>query len=164
MQIKKLYTAIAETGATHFQVGEGDILSIESKEYEERKDHFIKGGFTLEDDYVRGRKILRCAKIDKEVTITINRPVSVNGEKLEEKTIVEEMLEDTANEVRSFVVYHKPSGSYTGKDLKRRDVPAWSDSVFTSFKNEFKESFNIKDFVLVVINWEDKNIKFENFE
>ncbi len=58
-------------------------MSIESKEYEERKDHFIKGGFTIEDDYVRGRKILRCAKIDKEVTITINRPVAVNNEPLE---------------------------------------------------------------------------------
>lgn len=188
MQITKLYKAIAETGATHFQTQDGDLLSIDSKEYQERKDYFIKGGYTIEDDYIRSRKILRCAKIEKDVTITINRPV-VNGEKLpevKEKALCqlcgepmpegEEMFNyhgysgdcpkppKEIEQVSSFVVFHKPTGQYTGRDLKRKDVPAWSESVIKSFEETFKKVPDRSEFTLVVVDWEKKNISFESFE
>lgn len=185
MQIHKLKKVVIETGADVIQVGDHSFPVI-SAEYQEKKEWFIKGGYTIESNMQPVKLI--CAKLEKEVTITINRPV-VNGEKLpevKEKALCqlcgepmpegEEMFNyhgysgdcpkppKEIEQVSSFVVFHKPTGQYTGRDLKRKDVPAWSESVIKSFEETFKKVPDRSEFTLVVVDWEKKNISFESFE
>lgn len=152
MQITKLYKAIAETGATHFQTQDGDLLSIDSKEYQERKDYFIKGGYTIEDDYIRSRKILRCAKIEKDVTITLNRPVSVNGEKLEDAPEIDSLI--------SAVFFDKKTLEMAGKEIRIRDILPYSEACVESFKKRYPDrEIDLNDFAVITIDWSKKNIQ-----
>lgn len=153
MQVAKLYKAVAETGATHFQVNDGDILSIESKEYQERKDHFIKGGYTIEEDPMRGRKILRCAKIEKDVTITLNRIKAINGVPVDE--VAEEM-----DSLISAVFFDKKTLEMAGKEIRIRDILPYSEACVESFKKRYPDrEIDLNDFAVVTIDWSKKNIQ-----
>lgn len=161
MQIHKLKKVVIETGADVIQVGDHSFPVI-SAEYQEKKEWFIKGGYTIESNMQPVKLI--CAKLEKDVTITINRPV-VNGEKLpEELPSARDVLEKLANEERSFVFYHLPTKKYTGQELKRKELTAYASAMFESFKKETGEEAKREDFLIAVIDWEKKFITFESFE
>lgn len=149
MKIVPLYKVCAIELAWFIKVGDNPPFSVVTEEYQDKKEWFVKGEYTVQE--YRGEQMIVCARLEKDITISINRPL-VNGEKI---------LEDLTNEVRSFVFYHVPTGMYAGKDLKRKDLPAYIDASLESFEVKMNETPNKKDFVVAIINWEAKNIIFE---
>lgn len=158
MQIHKLKKVVNETGADVIQVGDHSFPVI-SAEYQEKKEWFIKGGYSIESNMQPVKMI--CGRLEKEVTISINRPVAINGEKLDRSN--SEVLEKLANEERSFVFYHLPTKKYTGQELKRKELTAYASAMFESFKKTTGEEAKREDFLIAVIDWEGKHITFESF-
>ena len=160
MQIHKLKKVVLETGACIIKVGDHSFPVV-SQEYQDKKEWFIKGGYTLESNMQP--MTLICGRLEKDVAITINRPVAVNGEKLDTPDPTA-TIENYQNEERTFVFYHLPTKKYTGHELKRKELTAYASAMFESFKKETGEEAKREDFLIAIIDWEKKNISFESFE
>lgn len=149
--ITKLYKAVAETGAKVIAVGKETPFEVGSPEYEEKKEWFIKGGYTLESNMQP--MTLICGRLDKDVTITINRPVAVNGEKLDE-------VSEELDSMISAVFFDKKTLEMAGKEIRIRDILPYSEACIESFKKRYPDrQIDLNDFAVVTIDWEKKNIQ-----
>lgn len=150
MKIVPLFKVCAENNIKNVCVGQ-TCFEVASIVYEEKKEWFIKGEYQIEGD------TLKCQRLEKDIKITINRPM-VNGVQLpEEKELIQEM----SDEVFTVAVFHRRTLDFAGKEMKRAHIPAFVEAVFKSHYKRTGERGDPKNFGVVRIDWENKKVFIE---
>lgn len=158
-KIFKLYKVCAENNVKEVCVGK-TCYEVDSETYELQKDWFIKGEYQIEKDFSKGINVLHCQRLEKDITITINRPI-VNGEDLSKE---QELLKEMANEVFTVAVFNRRTLNSVGKEIKRAHIPAFVEAVLESHYKKTGEKGDPKDFGIVRIDWEKKNLFLESLQ
>lgn len=151
MKIVPLWKVCAENNIKQVCVGQTCFL-VEGVAYLEKKEWFVKGEYQIEGD------VLRCSRLEKDITITINRP-TINGEKLPEE---KELLQEMADEVFTIAVFHRRTLNFVGKEIKRAHIPAFVEAVYESHYKRTGEKGDPKNFGIVRIDWENKKVFIES--
>lgn len=153
MRISKLYKVCAENNIKNVCVGQ-TCFEVGSLAYTAKKEWFIKGEYDIEGD------TLRCFRLEKDITITINRP-EINGEKLSEES---KMLDDLAEEVFTVAVFHRRTLNFAGKEIKRAHIPAFVEAVLESHYKKTGEEGDPKKFGIVRVDWKNKKLFIDSIE
>jgi hypothetical protein len=164
MLIQKLKKEVNDTGALLIKVGDNVPFSINSEEYEEKQEWFIKGGYSIVPSFTQNNlqpRTLLCARLEKDITISINRPL-VNGEKLpaNSEEIGSKLEVEQLDSLISAVFFDKKTLEMAGKEIRIRDILPYSEACVESFKKRFPDrEVDLNDFAIVTIDWKKKNIQ-----
>lgn len=145
MKIVPLFKVCAENNIKNVCVG-NSCFQVGSVMYTDQKEWFVKGEYQIEGD------TLKCQRLEKDVTISINRPV-INGEKLPE-----EQLDEMINELVTCIVFDRETLESAGNDIKRAHVPAFAESVLKSYHNRTGRIAQPESFGIVLIDWEKRKV------
>lgn len=79
----------------------------------------------------------------------------------EQQKVVDAVLD----KVVSVVVFHKRTLEMAGKDVRVRDIPALVRATTEKYReNNLDRAFDIKDFALIRVDFETKNITLQGLE
>ena len=162
MKVRALHALIAEH-QPHKIIVDGHLpFDIDSDECNKKQNWVAKEDWSLERDVRTGQRLLYIKRLEKELDITINRPI-VNGEPLSAEN--EKQLEDFINTPITCLVYHKPSGDFAPRDITIQRVPDFAASVIANYRRDHKdEVVNYEDFAIIQINWANKHVAITRIE
>lgn len=143
------------------EVGEGVApvsFDVGSPDYREQEQFLVKGDYSIGKG-TRGENVLKVSRLEKELNITINKPV-VNGEQLEQ-TDEEKKLEEYVNTSVTVVVFHRKTLDSAGRETKRKHVTAYAEAVLESYRKNKGEA-ELEDFAVAEIDWENKHIALKS--
>lgn len=143
------------------EVGEGVkpvLFEVGSPDYREQELFFVKGDYFIGKG-TRGENILRVAKLEKELNITI-APVEVQTEQ-NELSEEEKKLEEYINTPVTVVVFNRLTLASAGRETKRRDITAYAEAVVQSFREKFGEA-ELEDFAVIEIDFDNKAVALKS--
>lgn len=157
MKIVPLFKAVAENNVQVFREHGKIGVRVDSEEYQKVKEWFIKGEYQIIDDFTIGMRVLEYTRLEKDVTITINRP-EINGEALPED---KEKLDAIGDQIFTVIVFDKKTLNSAGKDIMRRHIQAYSKAVLESHEDRTREKADSNNFGIVRIDWNTKQVFIE---
>lgn len=119
------------------------------REYETIQDHIVKGDYDISKGLVSNNvELMILGSLDKDLKVEIG-DFKVEGA---------QPVDD--GKIYSVVVQHKHSEAMSGKDIRFSDIVPFTKACIESFKkNHPLDPVKDSDFLIILVDWETKNIK-----
>lgn len=162
MQITSLKKIVEENNIKFvtYELEGGTIsFGVPSTHYDEKKDWLVKGSRTIWKDIKSGEMWLHCARLEKELNISVNKPTIVQRSELSKED--DSKLDEMINTKLSVVVFHRGTLEFSAKEVKRQHVRAFANACIEAYTKAHSDA-KPEDFAIIEIVWSDRNVALKS--
>lgn len=136
---------------------EGYMFDVGSAQFEEKKNWIVKGDYLIEEDVTDKANVLVVEKLEKDIEVTIGKPIVVANDSESMLNAPEDKLEQYINTPVTAIVFHRSLLISSARDTKKRFVTAYAEACLESYQRTNPQATR-DDFAVIEIDWSNKSV------